>query len=114
MNINNKLLHSRTWKLEQQNIPSFFEEKQKWFNFEVNRFNTNIANISQKQCNYRSFAAIQSNHNRPNNKKKSVKSQKILIYQAKKFRKNSMTSKPTKRKSNRQEKTELGERIMKK
>ena len=66
MIINIKVLHRWTWKLEQQNIASFFEQKQKWFNFEVNRFNTNVANISQKQCNYWSFASIQSNHNPPN------------------------------------------------
>ena len=66
MIINIQVLHRRTWTLEQQNIASLFEEKQKWFNFGVNRFNTNIANIGQQQCDYWSFTPIQSNHNRPN------------------------------------------------
>ena len=77
MIINNKVLHRRTWKLEQQNIASFFEQKQKWFNFEVNRFNTNVAKISQKQCNYWSFAPIQTNNNRPNTKMNHSKALQI-------------------------------------
>ena len=50
MIINNKVLQSNLKTRAAKH--SFFEEKQKWFNFEVNCFKTNIANISQKQCNY--------------------------------------------------------------
>ena len=73
MIINNKEPHIRTWKKEQQYIASFFEEKQKSFNLDVKRFKTSIANISQKQYKYGSFATMQSIDNPPNIEKKSLK-----------------------------------------
>ena len=64
-------------KKKQQYIASFFEEKQKSFNLDVKRFKTSIANISQKQYKYGSFATMQSIDNPPNIEKNRSKLLKI-------------------------------------